>query len=80
MYIKGILCTNLTVDIFAGLDWLWQLKPVISCESSVLTFSRNGVIYKIYPNGVDYWMKDFIFVCLVETESSTKLNLDTCYF
>ena len=25
-------------------------------------------------------MKHFIFVCLVETENSTKLNLDSCKF
>ena len=78
--IKGILCPNLNVDIIAGLNWLRQLKPVIDWESSVLTVSRNGVNYKVYPYSADYRMKDFIFVRLVETENSTKLNLDSCKF
>ena len=48
--------------------------------SSVLTVARNGVNYKIYPDCSDYRMKDFIFVLLVETKTSPKLNLDTCTF
>ena len=78
--IKGIVCPNLNVNIIAGLNWLRQLKPVIDWESSVLTVARNGVNYKIYPDSSDYRMKDFIFVCLVETKLSPKSNLDTCTF
>ena len=43
--IKGIVCPNLNVDIIAGLSWLWQLKPTINWESSVLTILRNRVNY-----------------------------------
>ena len=78
--IKGIVCPNLNVNIIAGLNWLRQLKPVIDWESSVLTVAKNGLNYKIYPDSSDYRMKDFIFVCLVETETSPKLNLDACTF
>ena len=78
--IKGIVCQNLNVDIIVGLNWLRQLKPVINWESSVLTVSRNGVNYKVYPYSADYRMKDFIFVRLVETENSAKLNLNSCKF
>ena len=52
--IKGIMCLNLNIDISAGLNWFWQLKPVIDWKSSVLAVSKNGVIYKIYPNFLDY--------------------------
>ena len=77
---KGIVCPYLNVNIIAGLNWLRQLKPVIDWESSVLTVARNGVNIKIYPDSSDYRMKDFIFVCLVETKTSPKLNLDACTF
>ena len=63
---------NLNADIVTGLIWLRKLKPVIEWESSVLTFSRNIVNIKIYPISVIYWMKDYIFVCLVKTEPSAN--------
>ena len=70
------MCQNLNVDIVTWLNWLWQLKPVTDWESSLLTFLRNGVNYKIYPKSyIIEWKASFFF--LVEKESSTKLNLDT---
>ena len=78
--IVGIVFQNLNVDIIAGLNWLRQHKPVIDWESSVLTVARNSVNYKVYPGSSDHKMKEFIFVCLKETETSPKLNLDTCNF
>lgn len=79
--IKGNLYVQiLNVGIISGLNWLRKLKPVINWESSVLTVARNGVNYKFYPYSSDHRMKEFMFVCLVETKTSPKLNLDTCNF
>ena len=83
--IKGIVCPNLNVDFFVGLHWLRQLKPVIDWESSVITVPGNDVNYKIHPYRADYRMKDFIFVCLVETKTLQSLtltlaNLKVCIF
>ena len=64
------MCPNLKADLIAGPDLHRQLKPVIEWESSVLVVLKNSLNYKIYPRSVDYWMKDFIFFSLVETESS----------
>ena len=61
--IKGIVCPNLNVNIIAGLNWLRQLKPVIDWKPSVLTVSRNGLNYKIYPDSLDYRIRTlFLFV------------------
>ena len=68
--IKGIVCPNLNVDLIVGLSWLWQLKPNIDWESSVLTVSRNRVNYKVYPTDLNHRMEDYIFIKIVEKEEN----------
>ena len=58
----------------------WKAKAVIYWEFSVNIISRDSLNYKVYPYIADYRMKDFIFFCLVETENSAKLNLNSCKF
>ena len=59
---KGIVCINLNVGMIAGLSWLWQLKPAINWESSLLNVLINRVNYKVYPTNLNQRMEDYIFI------------------
>ena len=66
--IYGLVCLNLTIDIIAGLDWLRVFKPIIDWDTSMLTVTRKGINYHVYPQGVDHLLKDYVFVKLAKSK------------
>ncbi|KAJ9064919.1 hypothetical protein DSO57_1025355 [Entomophthora muscae] len=57
--------------------------PIIPIPNATLTIQRGKVHHHVYPTNLDTFMRDHVFVKIMETEEETdprKINWNTCTY
>ena len=54
------------------MKWLKYFKPTKDWDISMVTINKNGVNFHIYPDRIQYLMKDYIFVTIFKFKGENR--------
>ena len=75
--IKGLVMDKLNYNIIAGMDCFTRINPRICWKTQTLTINQNGVNSNILKEPNNLILRDTIFVQVINTKDSDKLNQDS---